>query len=64
MSDDPPDDPAARPPPDKPVWRMNGHEKLLWLRAQREANRPLHRQPVFEVDDNAARDDEYDPFAR
>jgi hypothetical protein len=62
-TDDPPDDPAAPPPPDTPAALRGGRAKLLWLRAQRESHRPVNRQPAIEVvDDNAARDDEYDPF--
>jgi hypothetical protein len=49
--DDPPDDPAA-PPLDTPHWQLRGgRAKLLWMRAQREANRPVNRQEKVEDPD-------------
>ena len=66
MSDEPDDD---QPQPDDQVgktktWReLTGHERILFLRAERERHRfPVREQ---ETNDNASGDDdEYDPFAR
>ena len=52
MTEDQQDDQTPAAPREKPHWRMTGREKLLWMRAQREARNRLIGVRHPKVDDD------------